>query len=476
MKIKGHTDIILTNVKTGEVERHSDDNMLTNAIAEYLASCGFLNANNVDQDNMVVKLLGGVMAFDEAISESATQVFAPDDLEMIANGSVGVDNVSEVLELGSYSETESGWQQDGSYVQTYDYSTTQGNGTIACVCLTGQDFGYVGEGNSLSGEVMESRRNLTQYGTVTQYTINGVPCRLDFANSTIYGVDFSDIGNNNVTIRKYRLPVTKVNLKGTKTAPVILSETTIQAPTALVDELTKTGYVTLPSMGDGSIQDVDGHLMILKRNDDPNAWGNGFTQYLWDIDVVNATIAESTLVNSSGETLHSICYPVWLTKDRIAFIDGWDGYSYQAKKYGQYVYSMQRTNGTWGSMQKCSNPIGATAEQGQRNCGWNCKIRSSSKRAVVDAYGYMVIFDFAKNKVYTTNGGVNYTQMPSYNMAYDKPLIKYMATGATALQPHVIYVCRDETYIATINNLATPVQKTPEKTMKIVYRLTFTDQ
>lgn len=475
MKIKGHTDIILTNVKTGEVERHSDDNMVTNAIAEYLANCGFLNAPNVDQDNMVVKLLGGVMAFDEPITESANNVYLPGEHEMIANGCVGVDNDSAVLELGSFSDTESGWQNDGSYVQTYDYSTSQANGKISCVCLTGQDFAYVGEGNSLSGEIMDTRRNLTQYGTPNVYTIMGLPCKLNLTDSSIYGVDFSDIANNNVTIRKFRLPLTKVNLKGTKTEPVVLSETTITAPASLVTELTKTGYVTLPKMQDGSISDIDGHLMILKRNDDGSAWGT-FTQYLWDVDVVNATITETSLSNTSGDTLHSIMFPVWFSKDRVAFIDGWDGYTYSAMRYGQYIYSMTRSNGVWGNMRKCSNPIGKTGEHGSNDCGWCGKIRATENRAVVDGYGYMVIYDYAANKAYKTNGDTNYNIVMTMHQSEDKPLIKYTLTGDSRYQSQQITLLRDETYIASINNLSTPVQKTPEKTMKIVYRLTFTDQ
>ena len=36
MKIKGHTEIQLTNVRTGEVKTYHDDNMMTNGLAEFM--------------------------------------------------------------------------------------------------------------------------------------------------------------------------------------------------------------------------------------------------------------------------------------------------------------------------------------------------------------------------------------------------------------------------------------------------------
>lgn len=476
MRIKGHTDIILTNVKTGAVERISEDNMITNAMLEYFANCGFLNAPNVDQDNMVVKLLGGVMAFNDSINEDATIVHAPAGLSMTANGSVGTDNDSEVLELGSFSDTESGWQTDGSFIMTFDYATTQANGDIGCVCLTGQDYGYVGEGNALSVAYMGARKNLSQHGTSNAYTIKGVPCRLNIADSSVYGIDFSDIANSNIIIRKYRLPLTKVNLKGTKTEPIALSETTITAPNSLVTEMTKTGYVTLPSVGNGAMQDIDGELMIFARNDTLNSeWGSGFTQYLWEIDPVNATVTESTLANTSGETLHSIKFPVCMSKNCIAWIDGWDGYSYQARSFGLAIFSMKRTNGTWSSIRKCENPIGQTAIEGRTNAGWLAPIRISSDKAVVSSGREITLtYDYELNKAYPSNGLYNSWEGQQYRRSFDKPLVRYVPVESSGGY-HTISVMRDETYIASINNLSEVIHKTAEKTMKIVYRLEFLD-
>ena len=465
MIIKGHTDIYLKDVKTGKVEKYSDDNMITNAITEYMASCGFLNANNVDQDNMVIKLLGGIMAFDEPLTESATLVKVPGGFEMIANGSVGTDNDSEVLECGSFSDSESGWQQDGSYVQTYDYSTSQANGKISCVCLTGQDYGYMGEGNSLSGSNILTQRNLGLHGTPTEYKITGIPCRLNVADSSIYGIDFSDISNSNITIRKYRLPMTKVNLKGTKTVPVVLSETTITAPANLISAWS--------SIDSKSITDNGDVLSILSKPTG-STWGDGYTQRLWEIDPVSGTITESSLTNTSGDSLYGIWLPVWMGKDCVAFING-----YQYANDGRYIYSMKRTNGVWSTIQKCQNPVGTSASSyGQ--AGWDSPIRVATDRAIVYAgkwngsyYEYYVLnFDYTKNKCYLTNGMIPYGM--KYQTSYDKPLVRYVANqnGNT----YGIQIYRDETYIATINNLSTPVQKTAEKTMKIVYRLTFTDQ
>ena len=84
----------------------------------------------------------------------------------------------------------------------------------------------------------------------------------------------------------------------------------------------------------------------------------------------------------------------------------------------------------------------------------------------------MLLFDFQKNKCWKTNGAYNYGEaiiVPSY----DKPLIRYNPVWSD--NQTRIDILRDQTYIASINNLSAPVTKTPEKTMKIVYRLTFTN-
>ena len=151
MGIKGKTTFELTDVNTGEVEIIEDDNMVTNALQEFMLTYGVFNKGIFISDNMTnalyLNLLGGLFLFDTALDEDVDNTFMPAGVKMVGNGS-DCSNNGEVTELGSYNTLESGIQSDGSIKFVYDYATNQANGTIACACLTSRVGGYMGMGNS----------------------------------------------------------------------------------------------------------------------------------------------------------------------------------------------------------------------------------------------------------------------------------------------------------------------------------------
>ena len=65
MKIHGHSIIELRNVKTGEIERYEDDNMVTNALNYYFQDVGAWNINPIYdtnvRNNLIPQLLGGLL-------------------------------------------------------------------------------------------------------------------------------------------------------------------------------------------------------------------------------------------------------------------------------------------------------------------------------------------------------------------------------------------------------------------------------
>ena len=138
MGIKGKTTFELTDVNTGEVEIIEDNNMVTNALQEFMLTYGVFNKSIFIDDNMTnalySSLLGGLFLFDTALDEDVDNTFMPAGVKMIGNGSRGVSNSGAVTELGSYNSTESGVQSDGSIKFVYDFSTAQANGTISCAC------------------------------------------------------------------------------------------------------------------------------------------------------------------------------------------------------------------------------------------------------------------------------------------------------------------------------------------------------
>lgn len=475
MKIKGHTTIILKDVKTGKIERHEDSNMMTNAITNYFANCGFLNYPSVDTNNMVELLLGGIMAFDDEISESVSIVHVPAGLKMIANGSVGTTNNSEVLELGSYSSTESGWQQDGSYVQTYDYTTSQANGTIACVCLTGRDYGYVGEGNSISQVAHSTKKSIINLsGSPTQITnIQRMKFNIDMTNSHCYTFAFETRTDPQSeeeyyvgVLQKYRIPVRKLNLKGTMSSPIKLSEQTIQLDSVMRDILALTDHSQ-----EIYFEPYGNNLYLWNANTDTRnsgEWGDGWTQYLWTL-TPSGNLTRQTLTNTSEDTLYGIQIPHF--DGNYIFFPYVNGYYEHFNIDTTSIYILNRSNGT---IQKVSNPYGRTIQNSSsifqteiyKTISWRRHHTSGDGRIVLQGYNPTVI-DAVLGKIYPTNADSN-TYGDTH--ATTEPLIRCDSETNNAF-----ILRRDQGYIASINNLSSPVVKTSEKTMKIIYRITFED-
>lgn len=457
-KMKGHTTIILKDEKTGEEEIHEDDNMMTNAIRDYFANCGFLNYPNINRANMVELLLGGIMAFDDEIPENADTVHVPAGLNMIANGSVGTLNNGEVLEMGSYSSTESGWQQDGSYVQTYDFTTSQANGTIACVCLTGQAYGYAGEGNSISGVRHATKSSITGLaGSVTaQSGLIGTPFNIDLVDSSCntFAVETrtdpqTEEEYTTGVLRKYRLPISKINIKTTMSTPVLLSEEEINIDT----DLQTASFLAQPH---GS------NLAIWNVQDGTAKWGNGWTQYIWTLSP-SGTITKESIANTSGVTLYGL---------QAAHFDGSYVFFVSPTQTSPYyfdtttIYVLNRSNGAIAAI---SNPYGNRQEGAYavnwRNKyeynGWNI-LHGSGNGRIVTSGNFPFVVDAVKNACYPTNASVS-------SLGDLRPVSGLIRSIGGALY-------REQGYIASINNLENPVVKTAEKSMKIIYRITFEEE
>ena len=474
LRVKANVKITLTNAKTGEQEIIEKHNMETNGIAEYLTNLGWMNSDNLTKSNLVKQMLGGILMFDDEISEDATIIKSPGGLNMIANGACEVSNgqtVGDPTEMGSWiqeSDTGSGWKDDGTYHFVWEWGLEQGNGTIASACLTSKEWGYVGEGNSKSDlQKPSSVTSMSICGSPTVYTIRGQACRLDVEDSSVYGIEF-DTENLLATIRKYRIPLTKANLKTTPTDCVVLSESTISIPQSLVDCLNAIPSNYRPDRYDRTIQDTGETLVIFNKNAGTTEWGNGFTQYMWEIDPVAETCVEITMPNLySGErTMYGMRKPIFLNKDIVAWVNG-NYYVYGAVSQNDIIYSMKRTNGTWGNFKSCAS----TGEWGNEGFRW----RGHKAMILGDDSSYTpIIYDYDNNSAYKCNYRSNSIQGTGLSLSHDKDLVFYLYSNISSTGDIRVY--RDESYIATIWNAETPYEKTAEKFMRVDYKVSFIEE
>lgn len=482
LKIKeGRVQIILED-KHGNKKVVEDHNMQTDALNEYLANCGWLNRDNAPQDNLVQELLGGILLLNDTLDEDEDVIQVPSGVDMIANGAVGTTNTGTPYELGSCSaiETETGWQADGSYLQTYRWDENHGNcpsgQSIQSVALTAKQIGYAGIGNQSGAYLAGSRLDTLYPGTPTPYVLGTmasgyITAHVSLNDSVAYRLDLTDIANGNITINKYGIPTRQVHLNGSTTSPALLDTQTITTEdSTLIAILTGVKNRSYPYQY--NYYDAFDHFWVWNHaTAASDVWGTNYTQYLWDIDVVNGTITTYTILNTSGDTLHGIYKPVFLG-DTIAFVDGYFSSYYARAEITTKIYQFTITNGTPGAVTAIENSYGWSAQDYTQIFRYG----AGDKAIIMRSGTYWIIYDKA-GAVYPINASA---QATSLNMMHntDCPLVMY--TNAYTSGPNsttcAVVLYRALNYIATIFNCSTAYTKDATKTMTVVYRLTFDEE
>lgn len=161
--IKGHAVVELKDAVTGEVQRVEHDNMVTNglkyALTPWLGKFSFAGLGSSPQfmtgedpqkrkDNnksIMNHLLGGIFLFQNNLAEDADNVDFPLDNPLTGKASWNAYSGMDACR-GSYNESESGLQEDGSYKHVWDFATNQANGQISALALTTYKGGICGNG------------------------------------------------------------------------------------------------------------------------------------------------------------------------------------------------------------------------------------------------------------------------------------------------------------------------------------------
>lgn len=137
--MKGKTTIILTNVETGEQEVHENENLITNALDKII---GINVAMNFALNSYILpiasKALGGIMLFDNTLTEDVDNIHFPVEAHLV--GYAGQDVNSADTHRGSFNALESGLIENG-FVSVWDFGTSQANGTIKSVARTSYHSG-----------------------------------------------------------------------------------------------------------------------------------------------------------------------------------------------------------------------------------------------------------------------------------------------------------------------------------------------
>ena len=182
--MKGITEIELTNVRTGEKEKYTETNLVTNAIADFFSHNidGMLftiNGNTNDLNGNMLPLcpngIGGILLFSDTIEENPDRYYAPSANPCVGYASNDVNDTTNVMR-GSMNLTETK-RLDNGYKFVWDFTTSQANGTISCVALTHKWGGLAYMGDTYNGTnfvwTMRSRNGESSGQARTAY-INAV--------------------------------------------------------------------------------------------------------------------------------------------------------------------------------------------------------------------------------------------------------------------------------------------------------------
>ena len=157
MKLKGKTTIELTDVNTGEVEAVEQENMLTNALSNffnnnpmglfnYMSNTRTIKYFNKYFAPICPNLLGGILLFPEALEENADNILVGSSQLPMGYASNDANPYDDTMR-GSMNLNESMAITNG-YKFVWDFSTSQGNGTIAALALTSCFGGAAVYGNT----------------------------------------------------------------------------------------------------------------------------------------------------------------------------------------------------------------------------------------------------------------------------------------------------------------------------------------
>ena len=434
MRIKGHTEIQLTNVNTGEVKTYHDDNMMTNGLAEFMKNHGMLCGTpftDAVKNDLINTLLGGILLFDTALTENASNTRLTDGVKMTANAAQGVTHTGDPSELGSYDANESGWQNAAHtvYRHVFTWTTSQGNGRIASACLTSKPHGYVGEGNSTrKAQVTDNNLNLFTYSN-EEYLNNNTKMVLMIKDSEVYFISL-DTSDDTLTITKTHIADTECDMRDIKTISGAVEEEvlTVQNPTS----------TALQSMSKVSCRVLSDSVVI-----------SFYAQNRFLVLTFPSNLGSLTSYVEVTQQATSLTFG-----DKVSFLSA-DATKLIVSDNANKIYTVDLSNlANVTEIVQDGVTVGASL------------VYSSGKRH----YLYNSVYDETLNKVYPINsniGDYSYTTQDLYKSDSSMYGTLVASTSVQAMMG------RRNDYLATINNLSSVVTKDSTQTMKVIYTLTF---
>lgn len=438
--LKGKTTIELTDVRTGKKESYEDTNMITNALRDICAFFPQLWVSNTFNSQFLPlheKGLGGVKLFSARLNEDPDNYYLPNiqTSRVVGyasnNTSAGTDPKRGSRNLVETKEVDNGYQL------VWDFTTAEANGTISCVCLTtaqgGTNVWFPFRPSGLPEGLPIERSDYVQ------------PAYVDYASGILITVDRS-----NMIIKKYKIPFDSIGVTDALFGKKLVAEAQFRTSNNF-DRIFFDG-------GDGYLYS----FFALAQGP-----GSTATVNIGKISIETLEYTETPLALSGLKVAASS------TSNKNAIIYG--GYLYMPK-YGEGNSNYSNTY----YRIKISDAANVTEIQFAE---WSGKVETYRQNimyvnnGMLAANGVLFDPDTGEHDVFFPDYGLNnkYYYEDSSNPRFLNG--NYESQKGRVLMDmgysSYCYTCIDPNVLMTINNLATPIEKTSDKTMKITYTLTY---
>ena len=462
MRLKGKMVMELTDVNTQETETVTEENMVTNAVNNILGlnPMGIFYKASGEYDEMAVwnesllpicpNMVGGILLFEKALEEDADSIYVKSDNLPVAYASNNVNSTANTAR-GSLNLTES-QKLDNGYKFVWEFTPSQGNGTIAAAALTSAKGGENGFG-SLTGDASAFLQirvvDLGEISDDKKMVLFGA-VEMDFEKDLMYSITFQD---SSVRVRKIRIPVFSIGLneKLDDTTYKVLEDKAIPTKTfKFLGDYTKYGEFM-----DGG----DGYWYGFSNQG--NSSGNASMVWV-KISKTDYSMTEGqwTLSNAKlmdvGNRDAEDSFPERIVKCCVR-----SGYLYVPAYNKKGIYKIDLTN----QADVTLIDFGFTSK-------WKPLCDSGSCEVYMTLVGDLIVGgDFqitAEDKVIHTQGSARLNDAATPLFQYKNFLVGW--GGSYGNEYRTAYLLTP--YLASVNNLSQAVVKTVDKTMKITYTLT----
>lgn len=478
--LKGTTKIELTDVVTGKKQVFEKHNMVTNAVSNlFQPTLGHLTSEEILRSYIPAYrgLLGGLLLFEEAIPENVNTIYPPAGNKLIGCGRFETTNTSANTILGSYNPAESVYDAANKKMKfVYDFNTSQGNGTIASICLTHADAGYGSYrcDDAVASTAVELCKSCFETPSSSNYKdlrisqadmYTGVTTGTS-ANTSLFVCDvdsdfsyyFKLASNTNVVIYKKPMAFKNISLFNNST----------------VTEVANITLTTSIKNNCGYCFDLkDDALYLFSTEGSSNIAANAKV-YITKIAFNTWAVTQYEILNNTGVVLSAKATGSYSSSGRrYCFVH--NGYAYFRTDTSPYtVYKVQLGgNGEFVQLQGNSgtNDIAPVlAQDGYVYWHYAGGGTSSNRLYISDAESNTLY----KSGVTTlsqysfSSSGYSRGANPSLVRMRNYPMLAFASAGTATERIGFVYFAD---YLATINNLGTPIAKVNTQTMKITYTI-----